>query len=96
MSADWRLEDETPAPSLTPALRALWWDAKGDWERAHDEIAHQSGRDAAWAHAYLHRKEGDRGNARYWYMRAGQPECTSSLAEEWKSITDALRAGTSP
>lgn len=93
MTADGRLEGDAPATSLSPALRALWWDAKGDWERAHDEIAHETGRDAAWAHAYLHRKEGDRGNARYWYTRAGRPACTSSLTDEWQAITAALRAG---
>jgi hypothetical protein len=59
------------APStLNPALRALWLDARGDWDGAHDAAQADEGGAGDWVHAYLHRKEGDPGNAAYWYRRA--------------------------
>ncbi len=83
------LTDASPPP-LPPLLRALWHDAKGDWERAHALAQDDEGPSGAWVHAYLHRKEGDAGNARYWYRRAGQPEARDTLAQEWARITAAL------
>lgn len=81
-----------PAPpaAIAAPLAALWWDAKGDWTRAHE--AAQAGDDAgsAWVHAYLHRKEGDLSNARYWYARAGRPAATGALEAEWAAIAAAL------
>ena len=56
---------------LTPALAGLWWDAKGDWTRAHESAQQDESPGGSWVHAYLHRKEGDQGNAAYWYSRAG-------------------------
>ncbi len=64
----------------------------GDWDKAHRIIQEIDTPEAAWIHAYLHRVEGDLGNAAYWYRRAGQPECTSSLKEERQEIMDALRS----
>src|SRR5580658_10788680 len=61
-----------PPAELTPALAGLWWDAKGDWKQAHDRAQDDEGPEASWVHAYLHRKEGDQGNAAYWYGRAGK------------------------
>ena len=81
-----------PPSALTEALIALWWDARGDWERAHSHAQDDEGRDGAWVHAYLHRKEGDRGNAGYWYGRAGKTFCEKPLPEEWLSITQELLA----
>ncbi len=82
-----------PPRGLSLALQALWWDAKGDWQKAHE--CAQSAKDAAgdWAHAYLHRKEGDHANAAYWYGRAERPARVSSLAEEWEAIARALLGG---
>jgi hypothetical protein len=82
-------EDGPPA-NITPALTALWWDARGDWEKAHSFAQDDEGRDGAWVHAYLHRKEGDRGNSGYWYRRAGKSFCEKSLSEEWLSIAQEL------
>lgn len=62
-----------PPAGLTYALAGLLWDAKGDWTRAHESAQQDEGPDGSWVHAYLHRKEGDNGNAGYWYGRAGKP-----------------------
>lgn len=73
------------------AATALWWDAKGDWTKAHDLIAtDERSRPAAWVHAYLHRKEGDIDNARYWYERAGRPASAAPLDDERRLIAVAL------
>jgi hypothetical protein len=82
---------EAKAPAgLTQALAGLWWDAKGDWTRAHESAQQDEGRDGSWVHAYLHRKEGDQSNAAYWYRRAGKPVCREPLDAEWLSITGDL------
>jgi len=44
----------------------------------------------AWAHAYLHRVEGDLRNAGGWYGRAGRPMSTAPLKEEWETIARTL------
>ena len=72
------------------ALLALWWAGKGDWERAHEVAQETEGRDGAWAHAYLHRVEGDVVNAGYWYRRAGRPVMTGELDEEWSAMAEEL------
>ena len=82
-----------PPPALGMALQALWWDAKGDWDKAHGCAQEQDDAAGAWVHAYLHRKEGDAGNAGYWYRRAGKAPATSSLAQEWEAIARALLEG---
>ena len=87
------LSDATPAPALSPPLAGLWWAAKGDWDQAHKIVQDESSEDAAWVHAYLHRVEGDLGNAGYWYRQAGQPVAKDSLEEEWNRIVTALGGG---
>ena len=94
--------ESRPPARLSAPLQALWLEAKGDWAGAH-ELA-QSGdrpegggsgaRDGAWVHAYLHRKEGDEGNAAYWYARAGRRVATGDLAKEWREIVIELLAST--
>lgn len=84
------LNQHSPPAGLTLALAALWWDAKGDWNRAHESAQQDEGQDGSWVHAYLHRKEGDHGNAAYWYSRAGKPVCREALDAEWLSIVKAL------
>ena len=79
-----------PPAGLTDALAGLWWDAKGDWKRAHESAQQDEGKDGSWVHAYLHRKEGDQGNAGYWYLRAGKPLCSEPLNAEWLNIVRAL------
>ena len=83
---------ETP-PGLDVGLQALWWDAQGNWDRAHAcAQVDVADRRAAWAHAYLHRREGDLANAAYWYRRAGRPVAQDELEEEWLTIAAALLA----
>jgi hypothetical protein len=82
----------SPPAALPPALEALWHDANGDWARAHGAVMNAAGVDAAWVHAYLHRKEGDLDNARYWYRKAKKPEATGALEAEWQRIASALLA----
>ncbi len=77
-------------PDVEPLLRALWHDARGDWEQAHAIAQDIESKDAAWVHAYLHRKEGDASNAAYWYGQANQPVASDSLAAEWARIVAAL------
>jgi hypothetical protein len=80
----------TPPPGLAPPLEALWYDAKGDWSAAHRIVMNAQSAAAAWVHAYLHRKEGDLDNARYWYRKAKRPEATGGLADEWAAIAARL------
>ncbi|WP_035994772.1 hypothetical protein [Bradyrhizobium sp. WSM1253] len=84
------LDGVAPPPDLSAPLAALWWAAKGDWDQAHKIVQDESSREAAWVHAYLHRVEGDLGNAGYWYRQAGQPVATDSLEAEWQRIADTL------
>src|SRR3954453_3929293 len=84
------LSGTAPAPHLEPPLAALWWAAKGDWDKAHKIVMNEATANAAWVHAYLHRVEGDLGNAGYWYRQAGQPAAKDSLDVEWQRIVSAL------
>jgi hypothetical protein len=77
-------------PTLPPLLQALWQDARGDWEKAHTLAQDIDDASGARVHAYLHRKEGDLGNAGYWYRRANQPMATDSLDSAWTRIVTAL------
>jgi hypothetical protein len=84
------LLSDSPPEELSLPLAALWWDAKGDWTRAHESAQQDEGPTGAWVHAYLHRKEGDLSNAGYWYGRAGKRPANMSLDEEWTAIVNTL------
>jgi hypothetical protein len=84
------LSGATPAPGIDAPLAALWWAAKGGWDAAHKIVQDEETVDAAWVHAYLHRVEGDLGNAGYWYRRAGKPVASDSLESEWERMVAAL------
>jgi hypothetical protein len=86
------LGEAAPPPGLPPSLEALWWDAKGDWAKAHHCAQSDESAAGAWVHAYLHRKEGDLSNAGYWYRRAAKPVAEGPLAAEWRAILRALGA----
>jgi hypothetical protein len=81
---------DKPPTDLTPPLEALWWAAKGDWEKAHKIVMDQETADAAWVHAYLHRVEGDLPNARYWYAQAKRDTANGALEAEWAAISAEL------
>jgi hypothetical protein len=84
------LSAEAPPEGLSAPLAALWWDAQGDWVRAHglaDELETMEG---MAVHAYLHRKEGAAGNAEYWYQRAGRRFHRATLADEWAALVEGL------
>ncbi|QNI38629.1 hypothetical protein H7846_13310 [Edaphobacter sp. 4G125] len=77
---------------LSGALLALWWGAQGNWDRAHEVAQEIEDPNGSWVHAYLHRKEGDSGNAAYWYRRAGRRTAQGDLDYEWSAIVEALLA----
>lgn len=83
------LNNSVPA-GISDYLRSLWYDAKGDWNKAHQIIQDVEDKTAAWIHAYLHRKEGDITNADYWYSRAGRKRTAISLEQEWELIVKEL------
>jgi hypothetical protein len=80
------LKAEHPESSWPEALKSLWHDGSGDWESAHNIAQDIPGPTGSWIHAYLHRKEGDRFNAQYWYGRAGRPFPSDSLEEEFQEM----------
>jgi hypothetical protein len=82
--------DAVPPPGLSAPLLALWWDARGDWTRAHEAAQAGDNTQSAWVHAYLHRREGDLANADYWYRRAGRSRPAMPLEAEWAAIAAAL------
>lgn len=75
---------------LSGPLLALWWDAHGEWAKAHEVAQDVETADGAWVHAYLHRKEGDAGNAAYWYRRAGRAAAKGDLRAEWEAMVGEM------
>jgi uncharacterized protein YgiM (DUF1202 family) len=85
------IEKQQKCPQFLPkALQALWYDRKGNWNQAHEIVQNAGDTDSAWVHAYLHRKEGDLSNARYWYRRSGKVESHANLEQEWEEIACQL------
>ena len=84
------LSDSAPPRELAAPLAALWWAKKGEWDKAHRIVMDETGQDAAWVHAYLHRVEGDLGNAGYWYRQARKPAASCDLDDEWTALVEAL------
>lgn len=84
------LKHSSPPSGLRASLLALWHDGRGDWEAAHRVAQEVNDAEGAWVHAYLHRKEGDPGNAGYWYRRANRPAASDPLPAEWERIVSAL------
>jgi hypothetical protein len=82
-----------PPQAVSLALQALWWDAKGDWTKAHECAQADPGPIGAAVHAYLHRKEPDLSNARYWYNRADRTPATGALEPEWDALVIELLPG---
>jgi hypothetical protein len=80
------LAQAAPPSGLSAALQGLWWDAKGDWAKAHNFAQDAAGPDGDAVHAYLHRVEGDLPNAAYWYRRAGRKQPAGTLQAEWATL----------
>ncbi|MGK7393992.1 MAG: hypothetical protein ACNS62_05450 [Candidatus Cyclobacteriaceae bacterium M3_2C_046] len=85
------LQQDQPPAGIKPVIEALWYDAQGDWNKAHLIAQNVEDYTGAWVHAYLHRKEGDLSNASYWYSRSGKkmPDHLT-LEQEWESISQEL------
>ena len=90
------LAKRTLPSGLSPALAALWWMGKNEWDKAHELAMSEEAADCAWVHAHLHRVEGDLDNARYWYRRARRAPATGELAAEWAAIVAALLESPQP
>ncbi|HTV03860.1 MAG TPA: hypothetical protein VME86_00730 [Acidobacteriaceae bacterium] len=86
------LGDNVTDTAFTAPLAALWWDAKGDWARAHGLVDELETKEGMAVHAYLHRKEGSLSNAEYWYRRAGREFYRSTTDDEWKALVEGLLA----
>jgi hypothetical protein len=85
------IKNPEPPAKLSPALRALWWARKSDWDKAHHYVQqHEGDPSCDLVHAYLHRQEGDTENARNWYRGAGRSLPTVSLRDEWDSVAAEL------
>ena len=84
------LKNDTPPEGISPLLLALWYDGRNDWTGSHNIAQDIHSSDGSWIHAYLHRKEGDPGNAAYWYRKAGKPIPTVSLENEWENLVKTL------
>ncbi len=82
--------DKKPSDDFPVSLQSLWWDGKGDWDKAHDLVNDLSDAESAHVHAYLHRKEGDLSNASFWYRRAGKPISELDLKKEWEHLVVEL------
>ena len=84
------LSSPHPPANLSEYIKALWYDANGNWDKAHKLIQDINDTNASWIHAYLHRKEGDISNADYWYSKAGKNRPSVSLNTEWEQIANEL------
>lgn len=85
------LNHEDPPAGISIPLLALWWDAKGDWARAHGLVDSLSTPEGMAVHAFLHRKEGVTRNAEYWYARAGGKYRRPELDDEWAALVEGVK-----
>jgi hypothetical protein len=86
------IHDTEPPAGLGAVGECLWYARAGKWDKAHDLCQNLPGRAGSWIHAWLHREEGDLGNAGYWYSRAGKPMPSKSMnmEDEWMAMTHEL------
>ncbi|MES2958935.1 MAG: hypothetical protein V4792_12140 [Pseudomonadota bacterium] len=84
------LDREEPPPFATPMLRAVWHGLRGEWAAAHELAQAQDDEEGAWVHAWLHRIEGDLGNAAYWYRRAHRETRRDGTRDEGLEIAQTL------
>ena len=79
-----------PPAGLSVPVEALWWEAKGEWARAHGLVDELETPEGMAVHAYLHRREGAEGNAEYWYKRAGRKFHREEMDDEWEALAEGL------
>jgi hypothetical protein len=84
------LDRGAPPEAAPPMLRAVWHGLHGDWDAAHELAQAQDDAEGAWVHAWLHRIEGDLGNADYWYRCANRPSRRDDTRDEGLEIARAL------
>ena len=84
------IEADRPPSGISETLRSLWWDKKGDWDRAHSIAQDIPSVQGSAVHAYLHREEGVLWNADYWYTRAGRTRPDVALDIEWQQLVDEM------
>lgn len=82
------LSHTDPPGNISQYARALWYEGKGNWEKAHNIIQEMDDRASARIHAFLHRQEGDLSNAGYWYKRAGEQIPAVNTDEEWEKLVN--------
>jgi hypothetical protein len=86
------MEADRPPSGISETLRSLWWDKKGDWDRAHSIAQDIPSVQGSAVHAYLHREEGVLWNADYWYTRAGRTRPDVALDIEWQQLVEEMLA----
>ena len=85
------LKQAEPPAELSAPLAALWWDAKGDWARAHGMVDDLETREGMAVYAYLHRKEGVDRTPTTRYRRAGRTFTGRRRFEaEWEALVEGL------
>lgn len=77
-------------------IKALDLSKAGKWDEAHRLVQGHSDSMSCLIHAYLHRVEGDLGNAKYWYRRAEESMPDNSLEEELSRLYQALETAQKP
>lgn len=87
------VKEDAPPDGFDAPVQALWWDAKGDWKRAHELVDELENPEGMAVHAYLHRKEGEQSNAEYWYRLAGRGYYREGLSDEWEALAVGLIQG---
>ena len=86
------IADDQPSAQLSETLTSLWWDKKGDWDRAHAIAQNILTVQGSAVHAYLHREEGVLWNADYWYSHAGRERPDTPLDAEWQRLVEEMLA----
>lgn len=84
------IDNDRPSPHLSDPLTSLWWDKKGDWDKAHSIAQNIRTVQGSAVHAYLHREEGVLWNADYWYSRAGRERPDMPLEKEWRLLVEEM------
>lgn len=81
----------TDMPTQTnPSFMALWHLYRRDLDEAHELIQHLDQALPCLIHGFIHKTEGDHGNASYWYRRGGLSKNNMEYDEEWLTLAERL------